>query len=82
MVTYSCEGCETPMIEWPTSLYDNICGTDGNSYYNILDLECMQRSDYGKRVNLQFKHDGACFTWYVFFRTFGRRSDQKFIVST
>lgn len=69
MVTYSCESCETPMMMWPTSLYDNICGTDGRSYYNIRHLECMQRTEYGKSVNLQFKHDGACFTWYLLFRT-------------
>lgn len=72
MATYSCEGCETPMVPWPDSLFYNICGTDGNSYYDIRHLECNQRTEYGKRVNLQFKHDGACFTWYLLFRTLGR----------
>lgn len=42
---------------------DPVCGTDGKDYGNISSLECAQKKEYGKRVNLQFKHMRGCQIW-------------------
>lgn len=50
-------GCET------TYQNDPVCGTDGKDYPNISWLRCAQEEEYGKRVNLQFKHYNRCWIW-------------------
>lgn len=51
------EPCET--------LYDGggACGTDGKDYPNVSSLECEQKREYGKRVNLQLWHIHPCLIW-------------------
>lgn len=50
--------CEIQYVEtW------GICGTDDQTYHDIRHLKCVQRSNYGKRVNLQFKYDCECTEW-------------------
>lgn len=40
-----------------------VCGSDGNDYH-FGDIKCVRRfTEYGKRVNLQTMHDGACYIW-------------------
>lgn len=39
-----------------------VCGTDLKTYDDF-DLCPMQHTEYGKRVNLQLKHDHACSIW-------------------
>lgn len=39
------------------------CGSDGITYKNIYYLWCKQKTEYGKRVNLQLKHPFRCFIW-------------------
>lgn len=40
-----------------------VCGSDGKTYTNIYRLWCAQNKEYGKRVNLQLKHEWRCFIW-------------------
>lgn len=59
MATYS---CEMKCMSWYGPNYD-VCGTDGLTYTDPMQLHCIQEQEYGKRVNLQFKHDGPCWIW-------------------
>lgn len=40
-----------------------VCGTDNISFFSIDVLECIKQTEYGKRVNLQLKHEGMCWMW-------------------
>lgn len=57
-IRLSCQKCEIAY-----SAGDNVCGTDGKTYLNPSHLLCDQREEHGKRINLQLKHDGACWIW-------------------
>lgn len=52
--------------------YDNmeVCGTDGKTYGNESALKCKQRTEYGKRVNLQVSHRFACWSLHYFAYTY------------
>lgn len=41
---------------------DPVCGSDGKRYHRLY-FKCEQDTEYGKRVNLQFRHIGECFIW-------------------
>lgn len=61
MTTYSNAEykCETSYDGLPL-----VCGTDGKTYGNLGRLNCeIEETEYGKRINLQLKHDGACWIW-------------------
>lgn len=40
-----------------------VCGTDGQTYKDNGSFQCAQNGEYGKRVNLQVKHEGPCWPW-------------------
>lgn len=40
-----------------------VCGSDGNDYWNMNYLRCAQTMEYGKRVNLQLRHEMPCWVW-------------------
>lgn len=40
-----------------------VCGTNGVTYVNPSSLWCAQKEEYSKLINLQLKHDGACWIW-------------------
>lgn len=40
-----------------------VCGTDGNDYHDLAYFRCAQTMEYGKRVNLQLRHEGSCWMW-------------------
>lgn len=41
--------------------FDGVCGSDGRTYINIYNLKCVQETEDGKQVNLQFSHKRTCF---------------------
>lgn len=43
-----------------------VCGTDNKIYYHIDYLECYKITPYGKSINLQLKHKGACWIWETY----------------
>lgn len=51
------EKCEIAYVNSP------VCGTDGVTYGNIWALWCAQKKEYGKSINLQLKHEEACWFW-------------------
>lgn len=58
-----------------------LCGSDGYKYENPSVLECIQRTEYGKRVDLQLQHYYRCFIWsfpyiHIFF---GELISKRFI---
>ena len=60
MTTYASEyKCETTYAAYPGL----ICGTDGKTYEDDGSFACAQNKEYGKRINLQLKHDGPCWPW-------------------
>lgn len=71
LTTYSCYLAEarssieiSEKIMCETGYYiREICGTDGETYVNNDVLECTQKKEYGKRLNLQFKHYGRCWAF-------------------
>lgn len=46
--------CETAYAAYPPL----VCGTDGKTYKDNGSFRCVQNEEYGKRVNLQRKHEG------------------------
>lgn len=40
-----------------------VCGSDGKTYNNIHYLWCAQKSEYGRKINLQLIHQWRCFIW-------------------
>lgn len=42
---------------------DIVCGSDGYDYNNINYFRCVQTMEYGKRVNLQLRHEWPCWIW-------------------
>lgn len=38
-----------------------VCGSDGKDYWNLAYFRCIQAMEYGKRVNLQLRHEWPCF---------------------
>lgn len=58
--------CETPYHAQLSFYYEPhspyVCGTDNVTYGDIFHLRCTQLMEYGKRVNLQWKHDQSCQT--------------------
>lgn len=63
---YSCDSmrerreviCNTFMM-----LHPGVCGTDGRDYYDLETFKCVQRTERGKRINLQLRHEGGCWIW-------------------
>lgn len=53
------DGCWTTYDLYPPLL----CGTDGKTYEDNGFFKCAQNGEYGKRVNLQVKHEGPCWPW-------------------
>lgn len=51
--------CETSYEALPPL----VCGTDGKTYEDNGSFKCTQNKEYGKRVNLQLKHEGPCWPW-------------------
>lgn len=47
-----------------------VCGTDGKTYFNWIKLECTQKTEYGKRVNLQLKHLFGCGSFNHFIKKY------------
>lgn len=54
------ERCISPYALAPDRVY---CGTDGLDYHYLSEFECIQKSKYGKRINLQLRHRGGCWIW-------------------
>lgn len=40
-----------------------VCGSDGKTYTNIHHLWCAQKSEYGRKINLQLIRRWHCFIW-------------------
>lgn len=57
------------MDKWRRNLYSGLCATDGITYRDKHVFKCVQETEYGKRVNLQLSHNGACFTWRLLWNT-------------
>lgn len=51
--------CETTYEGHPI----NVCGSDGYDYHNMYYFRCAQTTEYGKRVNLQLRHEMPCWIW-------------------
>ena len=47
------------------SVIHQFCGSDGKSYTRC-ELEYEMETPYGKSVNLQLKHQFACFSWEAY----------------
>lgn len=54
------ENCETP---YSIGNHRVFCGSDARDYYYLSYLECVRKTKYGKRINLQLKHRGRCWIW-------------------
>lgn len=67
--SFSYNGCRFKMDNWRRNLFAGLCGTDGVSYRDKNEFKCVQKSEYGKEVNLQLSHEGACFTWPLLWYT-------------
>lgn len=63
------KGCIYLYDNWRLDLFSGLCGTDGISYRDKIVFKCEQGTEYGKRVNLQLSHKGACFTWPLLWNT-------------
>lgn len=61
--------CYVPKDKWNRDLFFGVCGTDGHSYRDVSSLKCQQQTEYGKQVNLQLSHNGACFEWRLLWNT-------------
>lgn len=61
--------CKFLMDNWRRNLFSGLCATDGHTYRDKYEFKCVQESEYGKRINLQLSHNGACFTWRLLWNT-------------
>lgn len=67
---YSRKGrCIYPLDLWLRNLSSGLCGTDGVTYRDKHLFKCVQETEYGKQVDLQLSHKGACFTWPLLWKT-------------
>lgn len=55
--------CFTPYVNFGLE----VCGTDDRTYHSAPNLVCERRKEYGRRINLQIKHEGPCnkFIFYL-----------------
>ncbi|KAJ6633054.1 hypothetical protein Bhyg_16650 [Pseudolycoriella hygida] len=52
--------CYTPYSSIDTSDPDVVCATNNRDYMDMYILECYMKTEYGKSINLQPKHQGSC----------------------
>lgn len=62
-------GCPALADRWLFDLSSGLCGSDRKTYRDKDVFECVQGTEYGKRVSLQLSHKGACFEWYLLWRS-------------
>lgn len=54
-----------------------VCGTNNMGFNDLRDLMCAAKTERGKLLNLQLKHEGSCWIW----ETYGFETNKVIIVS-
>lgn len=58
--------------------YPGVCGSGAMNNYYLETFECVYRTEHGKRINLQLRHEGGRWIWEKHgFETYTKLSVRK-----